>query len=80
MARNILILILCAAVTFALGTGYYESFRTGVLTVKGRTSRRDREPIQYWRGMLIGTFVFLVLASGTALMAFLVCGDLFGIR
>ena len=74
--RNLFILIFCATITVLLGRGYYESFRSGVLRVKGRTSRRDQEPISYWVGMLIGTLAFLVLASGTALMAFLVCMDL----
>lgn len=62
---------------FLLGRGYYDSLRSGVLTVKGYTSRRDHQPISYWLGMIIGTFAFLVVASGTALMAFLVCVDLF---
>jgi hypothetical protein len=55
-----------------LGVGYYDAFRSGVLTVKGHTSRRDHEPIRYWLGMLIGTFGFLVMVAGAALMAFLV--------
>ena len=63
---------------FFLGNGYYKSFRTGVLTVKWRTSRRDTEPISYWIGMVIGSFAFLVMVSATALMAFLVCVRLFG--
>lgn len=78
LARNLFILIFCATIAFLLGNGYYESLRSGVLTIKGRTSRRDREPISYWLGMLLGTFAFLVMASATALMAFLVCVDLFG--
>ncbi len=78
LARNLFILIFCATIAFLLGIGYYESLRSGVLTIKGRTSRRDREPISYWLGMLLGTFAFLVMASATALMAFLVCVDLFG--
>lgn len=63
---------------FFLGKGYYQSFRSGVLTVKGATSRRDKEPISYWVGMAIGTLAFLVFVFLTALMAFLVCVDLFG--
>jgi hypothetical protein len=63
---------------FLLGKGYYKSFRSGALTVKGRTSRRDKEPISYWIGMVVGTFGFLVMVSGTVLMAFLVCVALFG--
>lgn len=78
MARNLLILIFCATFAFILGSGYYHSFRTGVLSVKGRTSRRDHEPVAYWIGMIVGALAFLVMASGTALMAFLVCVDLFG--
>lgn len=78
MAREIFTLILCATMAFLLGNGYYESLRSGVLTIKGRTSRRDKEPISYWIGMAFGTFVFLVMTSGAAVMAFLVCVDLFG--
>lgn len=78
MARELLIFLLCATMAFLLGKGYYESFRSGVLTVKGHTSRRDKEPISYWIGMAFGTFVFLVMTSGAAVMAFLVCVDLFG--
>lgn len=77
MARNLLIFILCATVAVLLGYGYYESLRSGVLTVKGRTSRRNHEPISYWLGMIVGAFAFLVTASGAALMAFLVFMDLF---
>ena len=32
----------------------------------------------YWIGIAIGTFVFLVMVSGAAVMAFLVCVALFG--
>jgi hypothetical protein len=78
VVRNLFILIFGATITVFLGVGYYESLRSGVLTVKGRTSRRDREPIAYWFGMIIGTLAFLVTASLTALMAFLVCVDLYG--
>ena len=63
---------------FLLGNGYYKSFRSGALTVKGFTARRDNQPIRYWFGMAVGTFGFLVMVSGAALMAFLVCVDLFG--
>ncbi len=77
MARNLFILIFCATITVLLGLGCYESLRSGELTLKGRTSRRDREPIGYWFGMLVGTLVFLIMASGTALMAFVVCMNLF---
>ena len=63
---------------FLLGIGYYDSFLSGVLTIKDRTSRREKEPISYWIGMAIGTFGFLVMVSGTAVMAFLVCVDLLG--
>jgi hypothetical protein len=76
MARNLLIFILCATVA-VLGYGYYESLRSGVLTVKGRTSRRNHEPISYWLGMILGAFVSLLTASGAALMAFFVFMDLF---
>jgi hypothetical protein len=78
MARELLILFFCATIAFLLGKGYYKSFRSGVLTVKGRTSHRDKEPISYWVGIAIGAFAFLVMVSGTAVMAFLVCVDLFG--
>jgi hypothetical protein len=79
VARNILLLIFCATMSVILGLGYYNSFRSGSLTVKGRrTSRRDHEPIAYWIGMLIGILGFLVMVSGTALMAFLVFVDLRG--
>ena len=77
MARELFILFFCATVAFLLGKGYYKSFRSGVLTVKGHTSRRDKEPISYWTGITIGTFAFLVMVFGSALMAFLVCVDLF---
>ncbi len=63
---------------FLLGKGYYESFRSGVLTVKGRTTRRDKEPISYWIGMAVGIFAFLVMVSATVLMAFLVWVGLSG--
>ncbi len=78
VARELFILFFCATIAFLLGNGYYKSFRSGVLTVKGRTSRRDKEPISYWIGMAIGTFVFLVMVSATAVMAFLVCVGLSG--
>jgi hypothetical protein len=78
VARNLFILTFCATIAFLLGRGYYDSLRSGVLTVKGRSSRRDREPISYWFGMITGGFVFLVMASGTVFMAFMVCADLFG--
>ena len=78
MARELFILVFCATIAFLLGNGYYKSFRSGVLTIKGHTSRRDKEPIRYWIGMAIGTFAFLVVVSGAAVMAFLVCVDLFG--
>ena len=78
MARELLILFFCATIAFFLGNGYYESFRSGVLTVKGHTSRRDKEPISYWIGMALGTFAFFVMVYGAALMTFLVCVDLFG--
>ena len=78
MARELFILFLCATIAFLLGNGYYKSFRSGVLTIKGGTSRRDKEPISYWIGMAIGTLVFLVMVSATAVMAFLVCVGLSG--
>jgi hypothetical protein len=76
--RNLFIFIFCAIIAVLLGRGYYEALRSGVLTIKGRTSRRDHEPVSYWLGMLVGTFAFLIMASGAALMAFLVCVDLYG--
>ncbi len=78
MARKLFILFFCATIALLLAKGYYDSFRSGVLTIKGHTSRRDKEPISYWIGMAIGTFAFLVVVSGFAVMAFLVCVDLFG--
>lgn len=78
MARELFILFFCATIAFFLGNGYYKSFRSGVFTIKGRTSRRDKEPISYWIGMAIGTLVFLVMVSATAVMAFLVCVGLSG--
>ena len=65
---------------FLLGTGYYKSFRSGVLTIikTGRTFRRDKEPISYWIGMAMGTFGFLLMVAATAVMAFLVGANLFG--
>jgi hypothetical protein len=62
---------------FLLGKGYYKSFRSGVLTVKGHASLRDKEPISYWIGIAIGTFAFLTMVSATAVMAFLICVDFF---
>ena len=79
MARELLILLFCATMAILLGSGYYKSFRSGVIrTIKGFTAHRDKEPIKYWFGMAVGTFGFLVMASATAVMAFLVCVDLFG--
>lgn len=79
VARNLFILIFDATIAALLGRGYYNSLQSGVIrTVKGYTAHRDREPIKYWAGMLIGIFAFLVAASGTVLMAFLICVDLFG--
>jgi hypothetical protein len=78
VARELFIFVLCATIAFLLGNGYYKSFRSGVLTVKGHTSRRDQEPISYWIGMAIGTFAFLVVVSGAAVMAFLISVDSFG--
>lgn len=78
MARELFILFFCATIAFLLGNGYYKSFRDGVLTIKGRTSRRDKEPISYWIAMAVGTCAFLVMVSATAVMAFLVCVGLSG--
>lgn len=77
MARELFIAFFCATIAFLLGKGYYESFRSGALTIKGRTSHRDKEPISYWIGMAIGTFAFIVVLSGAAVMAFLVCVGLY---
>jgi len=77
MTRELVTLVLCSTVAFLLGYGYYGCFRSGSLTIRGRTCRRDREPIEYWFGMVIGAFAFLVLASVTVLMAFLLFMDLF---
>jgi hypothetical protein len=78
MTRAIFILFFGATIAFLLGKGYYESFRSGVLTIKGRTYRRDEEPTLYWISMVIGAFAFLLMMSVTAVMAFLVCMHLFG--
>ena len=78
MARELFILFFCATIAFLLGNGYYKSFRSGVLTIKGHTSRRDKEPIRYWIGMAIGTVVFLAMVSAAAVMAFLVYVSLSG--
>lgn len=78
MARNLFILIFGATIAILLGWGYYDALRSGVLAVKGRTARRDHEPISYWLGMFIGAFAFLVVVSLTGVMAFLVCMNLFG--
>jgi hypothetical protein len=78
VARELFILLFCATIAFLLGNGYYKSFRSGVLTIKGRTSRRDKEPISYWIGMAIGTFALLIMVSATGFMAFLVCVGLSG--
>jgi hypothetical protein len=79
VARELFILFFCATIAFLLGNGYYKSFRSGVLTIRGRTSRRDKEPIGYWIGMAVGIFAFLAMVSATAVMAFLVCVSLSGI-
>jgi ABC-type Fe3+ transport system permease subunit len=78
MARELSILFLCTTAAFFLGKGYYKSFRSGVLTVKGHTSRRDKQPISYWLRMAVGALAFLVTVSGAAVMAFLVGENLFG--
>jgi dipeptide/tripeptide permease len=84
VAREFFILSLfLAAIAFLLGKGYYKAFRSGVLTIightaKSRTYRRDEEPTLYWICMAIGAFAFLVTASFAAVMAFLVCVNLFG--
>jgi hypothetical protein len=78
MAREVLIFFCFATIAFLLGRGYYESFRSGVLTIKGYTSRRDKEPISYWIGMAAGAFAFLLTVSVAAVMAFLVYMHLFG--
>ena len=79
MARKLFILFFCATIALLLAKGYYDSFRSGVLTIKGHTSRRDKEPISYWIGMAIGTLAFLVMVSAAAVMAFLVGVGLSGI-
>jgi hypothetical protein len=78
VARDLFILAILATIAFLLGNGYYKSFRSGVLTINGRTSRGDKEPISYWIGMAVGTFAFLFVVSATAVMAFLVCVGLSG--
>ena len=76
--KELFILFFCATIAFLLGNGYYKSFRSGVLTIKRRTYRRDEEPTLYWISMAIGTFAFLLMLSVTAVMAFLTCVNLFG--
>jgi len=76
--KELFILFFCATIAFLLGNGYYKSFRSGVLTIKRRAYRRDEEPTLYWISMAIGTFAFLLMLSVTAVMAFLVCVNLFG--
>jgi len=78
MTRELFILFFCATIAFLLGNGYYKSFRSGVLTIRGRVSRRDKEPISFWIGMAIGTLAFLLMVSAAAVMAFLVCVRLSG--
>ena len=77
MARDLLTFILCATVAVLLGYGYYDALRSGVLTVKGRTSRRNHEPIRYWLGMIFGALAFLLTASLATLMAFFVVMGVF---
>ena len=77
VARSLFILIFCATVAVLLGRGYYVAYRSGVLTtIKGYRARRDQERVPYWFGMVAGVFAFLLMASGAALMAFLVLMDL----
>ena len=75
-ARELGLFFFCGLIAFVLGNGYYKSFRSGTLTIRGRTSRRDKEPIVYWIGMAAGTVAFLLMVSAAAMMAFLVCADL----
>jgi hypothetical protein len=78
VARELFVLFFCATIAFLLGNGYYKSFRSGVLRIKGGTYRRDEKPTLYWISMAMGIFGFLAMVSATAVMAFLVCVDLFG--
>ena len=78
MAKELFILFFAATVAFLLGNGYYKSFRSGVLKIKGGTFRRDEEPIGFWINMAVGSLAFLMAVSMTAAMAFLVCVGLFG--
>jgi hypothetical protein len=73
MARELLVFVLGATVTVLLGDGLYASFRQGELkTVRARRSvRRSHQPLQYWLGMAAVAFAFVVMASITALFAFL---------
>jgi len=73
VARELFTLLFCATIAFLLGNGYYKSFGSGVLTIRGRSYRRDTEPIRYWIGMAIGTVAFFVVVFASAVMAFLVC-------
>ena len=76
--KELFILFFCATIAFLLGNGYYKSFRSGVLIIKGRIYRRDEEPTLYWISMAIGAVAFLLTVSVAAVMAFLVCVNLFG--
>ncbi len=76
VARDVLTLVFCGTITVFLGLGYYNSLKTGVLTVKNWTSRRDHEPTSYWLRMISGALALVLLALVTAIMAFFVYGDL----
>jgi hypothetical protein len=70
---------------YALGSGYWYAFRSGVLKIRAgglktkvATIHRDEEPIRYWIHMAVGLFGFLVMMCGAILMAFFVYLDLAG--
>ena len=70
MARMLFALILGGTIAALLGNGFYRSLRSGVVSNMYGTSRRTHEPISYWVGVFVLGFAFVVLASGTVLLAY----------
>ncbi|MGB7217168.1 MAG: hypothetical protein WBD07_00030 [Vicinamibacterales bacterium] len=68
MARLIFALIFAAIVAAALGEGFYRSLKSGVISNRYGTSRRDREQWGYWTGMSAMAFGCVVLVSGILLL------------
>ena len=77
--RDLLILMFIGTVTTLLGKGLYASLRSGVLkTVRApRAVRRTDEPVQYWFGMSLVTFAFVVTTAATVAMGWVLVRDLF---